>query len=214
MSLADSRFPRSPWVGRVLPGALACMWLAACVSGGRSPADNAMAGRQALVGTVVRIDADASTLSLADDTQTGNAMGQGSATNLRYTPGTEVFAEGRSAGPTSLAVGNRVRVLASNDGRPPTAERVDVLHAPAQALPWGHYLHGRVVSINTASSTVTVAQAKTNISVRVRYEPGTRVVEMDGRPVAPGTLAPGDELDIALRLVTPDRVASRVVRLR
>ncbi|GAB3332466.1 hypothetical protein [Marilutibacter aestuarii] len=186
--------------------------LTACATGS-GPVANGSAGK-AFVGTVARIDMADRRLALADDSRTGNALGQGASTHLRFDADTPVREAGRAVPLAGLAVGDRVRVEAGDDGTLPMARRIDVLHAPDAPLPWGRYVHGRIVSINTRSRTVNLAQAGTNLSVRVRYEADTSVVDLQGAPIDAAGLVPGDEVDVVLRVVTPDPVALKVTRLR
>lgn len=189
---------------RALPAALSVtlFWLAGCASSGGSPTATTTAEGYR-IGSVASVHVDEGYFTLAEDARTGSALGQGGETRVPV---------GRATGASGLRVGNRVRVL-TDAARGGEAVDVQVLNAPAQPLPWGSYLHGSIASINHASGTATIQQVGSLNAVRVRHDASTVAVALDGSPLPLSALREGDEVDIVLRLVQPDPVASRIVRI-
>lgn len=165
------------------------------------------------VGTLARVDMGQSRIVLSRDSETGNAVGQGTPDNIYLSPSTVITRSGGPVHLTDLKVGERLLVATQRSGNRTEGSRVRVLPSTSPGQDWGRYLHGTLRSIEKATRSVHIDQAQTLNFVRIRYDDNTQAFDAEGKPIQLSSLKPGDELDMAVRKDVKDRTATKVVLL-
>ena len=108
------------------------------------------------VGTLARVDSGQSRIVLSRDSETGNAVGQGTPDNIYLSPSTVITRSGSPVKMTDLKVGERLLVATQSNRNRTEGTRVRVLPSTSMGQDWGRYLHGTLRSIEKATRTVHI----------------------------------------------------------
>ena len=188
------------WIHRAL---LACV-----VFGIAATAHAQVQGRT--VGTLQRHDPAQHRIVLSLDARTGSELGQGAPINLYYDEAKA--AQSRATRP-KLQPGDRVILDTVKTGNRVEATSVVRLPDTTPGQSWGRYLHGTVGEFVPRTKVLMVDQADSRIRNRIAIDAQTQVFALDGTPMRLDQLKPGDEIDMAFRLVGQVRTASKIVLL-
>lgn len=184
--------------------------LVACVLLGLTTAAAAQVqGRT--VGTLQRHDPAQHRIVLSLDARTGSELGQGAPINLYYD---EAKAERDRATRPKLQPGDRLMLDTVKTGNRVEATSVTRLPDTTPGQGWGQYLHGTVAEFVPRTNVLMVDQNETRIRNRIGIDANTQVFALDGTPMRLEQLKPGDEIDMAFRLVGRVRTASKIVLLK
>ena len=183
--------------------------LLACVAFGIAATAHAQVqGRT--VGTLQRHDPAQHRIVLSLDARTGSELGQGAPINLYYDEAKA--AQSRATRP-KLQPGDRVILDTVKTGNRVEATSVVRLPDTTPGQSWGRYLHGTVGEFVPRTKVLMVDQADSRIRNRIAIDAQTQVFALDGTPMRLDQLKPGDETDMAFRLVGQVRTASKIVLL-
>jgi len=162
------------------------------------------------VGTLQRHDPAQHRIVLSVDARTGSELGQGAPINLYYD---EARAQQDRAKRPKLQPGDRVMLDTVKSGNRTEATSVVRLPDTTPGQSWGRYLHGTVGEFVPRTNVLMVDQAESRIRNRIAIDAQTQVFALDGTPMRLDQLKPGDEIDMAFRLVGQVRTASKIVLL-